>query len=106
MKKTTKTGMKQAVTAAGVPLVVTTAHKGVFFGYGQVTTDKTIRLTKARMCVHWSADVKGVTGLAANGPSARCRIGPPAPAMTLQDVTSIMECSEDAAKKWEGEPWG
>ncbi len=27
-----------------VPLVITTAHKGVFFGYGQPTTEKIIRV--------------------------------------------------------------
>ncbi len=88
-----------------VPMVVTTLHKGVFFGYGMPTNDKTIRLEKAQMCVHWSADVRGVTGLAAHGPTKGCRIGPPAPAMILQDVTSIMEASKEAASKWEGAPW-
>lgn len=87
------------------PLVVTTAHKGVFYGYGTPTTDKTIRLTSAQMCVYWSADVHGITGLAANGPSKSCRIGPPAPAILLHDITSIMEASSEASKKWEEAPW-
>lgn len=87
------------------PLVVTTAHKGVFFGYGTVTTDKTIRLEKARMCVSWSSDVKGIVGLAANGPTKNCRIGPAAPAITLQDVTSVMETSIEAEAQWNLQPW-
>jgi len=87
------------------PLVVTTEHRGVFFGYGTPSTDKTIRLEKARMCVYWSADVKGVVGLAANGPTKGCRIGPAAPAITLQSVTSIMEVSKEAEKNWNAEPW-
>jgi hypothetical protein len=86
-------------------LVVTTAHRGVFFGYGQLTNEKTIRLTEARMCVYWSADVKGVVGLAATGPSKSCRIGPAAPAITLQDVTSIMEVSPEAEAQWKMQPW-
>ncbi len=88
-----------------IPLLITTAHKGVFFGYGLPTTDKIIRLENARMCVHWSADVKGITGLAGKGPTKGCRIGPAAPAVTLQDVTSVMEVSDEAAKKWEEGPW-
>lgn len=88
-----------------LPILVTTAHKGVFFGYGIPSTEKTIRITQARMCVNWSADVKGITGLAANGPSKSCRIGPAAPAIILQDVTSIMEVSKEAVKKLEGAPW-
>ena len=86
-------------------LVVTTEHKGVFFGYGEPTTDKIIRLEKARMCVYWSSDVRGVLGLAASGPSNSCRIGPAVPAITLQDVTSIIEASDKAIEAWEKGPW-
>ena len=57
------------------------------------------------MCVYWSSDVKGVVGLAAKGPTRGCKIGPPAPFITLQDVTSVMEASEEAAKAWESQPW-
>jgi hypothetical protein len=88
-----------------VPLVVTTEHRGVFFGYGVPTTEKVIRLEQARMCVKWTSDVRGVVGLAANGPTKDCRIGPAAPAITLQKVTSIMEVSPEAEAKWKLEPW-
>lgn len=86
-------------------LLVTTLHKGVFAGFGKPTTNKTIRLTEARMCVYWSKDVKGIVGLAANGPTSGCKIGPAAPAMTLQDVTSVMEVSEKAMEAWNKQPW-
>lgn len=89
----------------GKALVVTTIHKGVFFGYGQPTNSKTIRITDARMCVYWSADVKSVLGLAATGPSPTCKIGPSVPSLILRDVTSVMEVSEQAAKNWELAPW-
>lgn len=92
-------------TQKSVPLVVTTAHKGVFFGYGTPSDASTIRIEKARMCVYWSSDVKSVLGLAATGPSKSCKIGPAAPALTLRDVTSVMEASKDAAEKWESGPW-
>ena len=88
-----------------IPLVVTTAHKGVFFGYGQPTKNKAIRLTDVQMCVYWSADVKGVVGLAANGPTLGCKIGPAAPAMTVQDVTAVMEVSKSAEVAWKAQPW-
>ncbi len=88
-----------------IALVVTTEHRGVFFGYGAPSDKKIIRLEEARMCIYWSADVKGVTGLAANGPTAGCRIGPAAPAITLQGVTSIMEVSTQAEEKWKQQPW-
>jgi hypothetical protein len=88
-----------------IPLVVTTEHKGVFFGYGVPTKEKIIRIERVQMCVYWSADVKSVVGLAATGPSKTCRVGPPAPAMTLQDVTGIIEASPEAEKAWKEQPW-
>ena len=88
-----------------VPMVITTAHKGVFFGYGDPSDKATIRIEKARMCVYWSQDVKGILGLAATGPSKNSKVGPAVPAITLRDVTSCMEASEEAAKAWESGPW-
>lgn len=92
-------------TKNNIPLVVTTAHRGVFFGYGSPSDKKTIRITKAQMCVSWSSDVRGVVGLAATGPTRDCKVGPAAPAMTLQDVTGVMEVSEQAEKAWLAQPW-
>jgi hypothetical protein len=97
---TTKTKTKQLV-----PLLVTTTHKGVFFGYGTPTTESEIRLEQAQMCIYWSADVKGVLGLASTGPTKNCKIGPVVPAITLRDVTSVVEASEEAATAWSKQPW-
>ena len=88
------------------PLVVTTAHRGVFFGYGEPTDKDTIRLERARMCVYWSEETKSVVGLAERGPQKGSKVGPPAPAITLRDVTSVMEVSKEAAKEWERGSWG
>jgi hypothetical protein len=86
-------------------LLVTTAHKGVFFGYG-ITTDKpTIRLSDAKMAVYWSADVHGVLGLAVKGPSAGCRIGPAVPSIILRDVTSITLVTKEAEEQWTKNIW-
>lgn len=89
-------------------LVVTTEHKGVFFGYGYghiSGANRSIRLERARMCVYWSADVKGVVGLASGGPTKGCRVGPEAPAITLYGVTSVMEVSQEAEKQWQLQLW-
>lgn len=87
-------------------VIVTTEHRGVFAGEpaGQLK-DKQITLKNARMCVYWSSDVKGIVGLAATGPTKSCRVTAPAPSIVLEAVTSVMECSEQAAKAWEAEPW-
>ena len=91
-----------------IPLLVTTAHRGVFFGYGDPAESdkKSIRLEEARMCVYWSADLRGVIGLATSGPSAGCRIGPAAQALTLHDVTAVIEVSKESEEKWKQAPWG
>lgn len=86
------------------PVIVTTAHRGVFFGYATDTTSETIALTRARLCLYWSRDVKGFMGLAATGPSASCRIGPPAD-ITLRAITAVLEVSPEACAKWEAGPW-
>ena len=86
-------------------LVVTTAHRGVFFGYGEQSDQPTIRLEKARMCVSWPEENKGVVGLAFDGPVKGSRIGPAAPSIILRDVTAVMECTPAAIKRWESAPW-
>ncbi len=87
------------------PLVVTTLHRGVFFGYGIPTNESTIRLERARMCVYWPAEQRGIVGLAADGPRPGAKIGPAAPAITLRDVTGVMEATDTAAQAWERAPW-
>jgi len=85
-------------------VVVTTAHRGVFFGYATKTDGPTIKLEKARNCVYWSSDVKGFMGLASGGPTASCKIGPAAD-IELRDITSVVECSPVAVDAWEKSPW-
>jgi hypothetical protein len=87
------------------PVVVTT-ERGVFFGYGVPDMEaQHMRLDNARMVVYWSADCRSVVGLAANGPTKGCRIGPAAPAMIVRNVTAVIECSDSAAKRFEDSPW-
>lgn len=88
-----------------VPLVVTTVHKGVFFGWGTPGEASEIRLEKAQMCIYWDCSIKGVLGLASTGPDKNCKVTLAIPAITLRDVTSVMEASPEAAKAWEKQPW-
>ena len=43
-------------------------------------------------------------GLAANGPSSKCRVGA-ACDIELRDITSVSEVTAEAASKWEAAPW-
>lgn len=87
------------------PVIVTTAHRGVFFGFAEDTTGETIALKRARLCVYWSSDVKGFMGLASGGPTKSCKIGPPAD-ITLRAITSVLEVTPEAVAAWEKAPWG
>ena len=96
--------MAQAKNATKRPVIVTTAHRGVFFGYASDTDGAQIALTHARLCVYWSADMQGFMGLAAQGPSPSCKIGPAAD-ITLRDITSVLEVTPEAEKRWCSAPW-
>lgn len=98
--KTTKKPSKKNMR----PVIVTTEHRGVFFGYATKTDGETISLTRARLCVYWSRDVRGFMGLASGGPTDSCRIGPPAD-ITLRAITSVIEVTPEAVTRWEAAPW-
>lgn len=96
--------MAKKASGAARAVVVTTAHRGVFFGYADATDGEQIALKSARLCLYWSADVKGFMGLASDGPSKNCRVGPAAD-ITLRNITAVLEVTADAAAKWEKAPW-
>lgn len=56
--------------------VVTTEHRGVFFGYTDDITGETITLKRARLCLYWTADVKGFRSLARFGCAVPGRFTP------------------------------
>ena len=87
-------------------VLVTTAHRGVFFGYANAAVKKkSITIEDARNCVYWSADVKGFLGLASNGPTPSCKIGPKVPKLKLLDVTAVVSVTPEAIERWEKSPW-
>ena len=85
-------------------VLVTTAHRGVFFGYASKTDGETIKLKRGRLCVYWPPATKGFMGLAAVGPLEGSRIGPPAD-IELRAITAVAECTPEAVKAWESAPW-
>lgn len=81
------------------PVIVTTAHRGVFFGYAENTEGESIFLKRSRLCLYWSADMRGFMGLASIGPNNSCKIGPPAD-ITLRSITAVLEVTAEAEAKW------
>lgn len=85
-------------------VIVTTEHRGVFFGYTKDTNGEQIILHRARLCVYWSATMQGFMGLASRGPDKQCKVGPAAD-ITLRGITSVVEVSAEAVDRWESAPW-
>ncbi len=86
-------------------VLVTTKHRGVFFGKLKEDNGATVILESARNCISWDEATKGFLGLATTGPTSGCRVGPAAPELTLYGVTSITKCSDVAVEAWEKAPW-
>lgn len=85
-------------------VVVTTEHRGVFFGYATDIDGDIIELRAARNCLSWSSDIRGFMGLAATGPSRKCKVGPAAD-ISIRKITSVMQCTPEAITAWELAPW-
>ena len=81
-------------------VLITTEHRGVFFGELSEDQDraaKTLTLKNCRNIIMWSGK-KGFLGLAAHGPEEGSRIGAAAPSVLLHGVTSVSECTSDATR--------
>ncbi len=92
-----KNGIERAV-------LVTTTHRGVFFGYATDTAGDVIKLRSARNCLYFSRETKGFLGLANKGPVGDSRVGPPAN-IELRNITCVAEVTAEAIKVWESAPW-
>lgn len=90
-----------------IAVLITTIHRGVFFGY--VNPDDlykdVIEVERMRCCVSWAVSTKGFLGLATYGPNKESRVGPAPPRAILRGVTSVAECTPEAVKAWEAAPW-
>ena len=92
---------------AGQAVLVTTQHRGVFFGnlIGKASKEK-VQLANCRNVLYWDAATMGFLGLASTGPTKGCRIGPAANgSSTLFDVTGVFTCTSEAIAAFEASKW-
>jgi len=79
----------------------------VFFG--EIVTSnletKLVTLKDAQMCVYWSAETRGVLGLASKGPQKGSKVTPIIPQIELNDVTAVMTATAEAEKQWRTGIW-
>lgn len=93
------------------PVLVTTKHRGVYFGY---TTDsdidldkKTIKLSDMRHVYSWEStgsDEDGVYALAKVGPADGSRIGPPVD-VTITGLANITRVTPEAEARFLKSKW-
>lgn len=84
-------------------VLVTTSHRGVFFGRLSDDEDMSasvVTLADCSCAIKFGTE-RGFLQLAATGPTKESRIGAFAPKVVLQGVTSITECTEAAVQAWE-----
>lgn len=84
------------------PILISTAHRGVFFGLVPPDQDlnaRTMALKSARCAIYWGT-TKGLAELAESGPTAKSRIGAPADLEAIHDITAVWSVTEKAAEKW------
>lgn len=82
------------------PVIVTTEHRGVFFGYAGDTGGAEIKLDNARMAIAFGT-TRGILELAETGPTSRSKISARAPSIDVRKVTAVIEVSPAAVEKWE-----
>jgi hypothetical protein len=90
--------------AKEVAVIVTTAHRGIFFGYTTDVAGRTISLRAARNCVDWPASSNSFLGLASKGPIKGAMVSPAAD-IVLHDVICVAQCTDAAVEAWESRPW-
>ena len=96
----------------GAPVLVTTEHRGVFFGYAahadlaawKSGKTPTLDLKRMRNCIQWRG-LHGFLALTTEGPSAACKIGPAAAGGTLAKITGVWDVEPKATDAWEAAPW-
>ena len=85
-----------------VPVLVTTKHRGVFFGFAAKDDicNEHIALKRCRCAIRWNTAPNGFLALAKDGPNQGSRIGSEADEVFLRDVTSVTICTDNAAAAW------
>jgi hypothetical protein len=85
------------------PVLVTTAHRGVFGGLipdDQDLTVKQMPLKDARMAIRWGT-TRGLMELCDSGPTSSSKISAPADIPMLHDITAVFAISDKAWGTWQ-----
>lgn len=83
------------------PVIITTSHRGVFYGHIPATTKisaETVKMKGAKMAIYWGT-TKGLFELANTGPTDKSKISLPAD-MEVNAITAIIDVTPEAEAAW------
>lgn len=83
----------------GRPVIVTTEHRGVFFGYAEDTSGSTIHLKRSRMAIRFGT-TRGLVQLCESGPTSSSKISARAD-VEIRKITAVFEVAPEAVQAWE-----
>ena len=81
------------------PVIITTTHRGVFFGRvpsGQDMFAADITLNNATMVIRWGT-IHGLGQLAATGPTPKSKLSSVVTSWHLRDISSVLAVTSEAA---------
>ena len=81
------------------PVIVTTEHRGVFYGWATDTSGDRIHLKRARMAIYWGT-TRGLMELCETGPTDKSRLSARAD-LEVRKITAVFAVTPEAAKAWE-----
>ncbi len=81
-------------------VIVTTSHRGVFFGYTDADSGaEIIHLKRARMAIRFGT-TRGLMQLAQTGPTLGSKISDRAD-LEVRSITAVFAVTDEAVKAWE-----
>lgn len=83
-------------------VLVTTGHRGVFFGYTTDDDGEVMRLSRARMAIYWGT-TRGVMELAEAGPNTNSKISARAD-LHVRHIDMVAAVTPAAVERWELHP--
>lgn len=96
-------GSKRRAQMPQKPIIITTLHRGVFFGLVDADKDLTAKtltdIKSARMAIYFGT-TRGINQLCRTGPTENSTISDPSDIECLQDVTAVFSVTGEAAQKW------
>lgn len=90
------------------PVLVSTSQKFLIFGWiehDQPLEEPYIVIYDSQLVVYFSAETKGLWGLAAAGPAAGSRVSAPVPRTLIKDALAVLYCTPDAASEFRSVTW-